>query len=142
MKADRFEILAREIDAASRRPFGWGKHDCCMFAAGIVLAMTGVDLAKGLRGYRTGKGAYKVLRRRGAGNLSKTLTAVTKAAGFKPVKPNFARRGDLVMAQIETDHGVRDAAGICLGAHAAFASDGLAFVPITETSRAWRIEHG
>ncbi len=139
MRPDRYEILAREIDAAAKRLFKWGsKHDCCMMAAGVVLAMTGIDLARGLRGYGTAKGAYRVLRQRGAGNLSKTLTVVTRRGGFKPVNPNFAQRGDLVMARIMTEDGPQDAAGICLGAEAAFASDGLEFLPMAKVKRAWR----
>jgi hypothetical protein len=42
--------LVAAIEAARGRPFSWGAMDCCLFAADVVLAMTGVDYAAGFRG--------------------------------------------------------------------------------------------
>lgn len=45
--------------------FRYGKHDCALFAAGAVQAMTGRDLARGLRGYRTEAGGVRKVRKAG-----------------------------------------------------------------------------
>lgn len=34
------------IDQAQGRPFAWGVHDCCLWAADAVQAVTGVDMAQ------------------------------------------------------------------------------------------------
>ena len=38
-----------------KKQFEWGVSDCCMFAADIILAKSGVDLADGYRGTYTSK---------------------------------------------------------------------------------------
>ncbi|MFQ5535576.1 MAG: hypothetical protein ACE5EM_12670 [Sphingomonadales bacterium] len=134
-KSDWPELLAREVEAAAERPFCWGKHDCCLFAANIVKAMTGDDPAKAFRGrYRTEFGARRALKRYGSGTLYHTLRSLFG----NPIPPARAWRGDLVY--MVTENG--PSAGVCLGAIAAFASDGLAFVPMSETAKAWRVGHG
>ena len=58
--------LAAWLASISRTPFQPGQHDCALFAAGAVEAMTGVDLAAGWRGrYHTLRGGIRVLRRAG-----------------------------------------------------------------------------
>jgi len=86
--------LAAYLEPLRLRPFAWGSHDCCLFTAGAVLAMTGVDPMPEFRGrYSTAIGAERALRRYGAGSLDATLD--TKFAG---VAPALAHRGDIVMA--------------------------------------------
>lgn len=52
--------LAAYVFDAGRTPFAYGSHDCALFAAGAVEAMTGTDLAAGWRGiYRTLAGASR-----------------------------------------------------------------------------------
>lgn len=54
--------LAQTLQAAMTRPFSWGEHDCCLFAADCVQAVTGVDVAADFRGtYTTPLGAKKPL---------------------------------------------------------------------------------
>ena len=51
----RFAAL---VEVTRGRPFEWGTHDCCLWAANAVLAITGEDLAADLRGsYTTARGA-------------------------------------------------------------------------------------
>ncbi|USJ24733.1 DUF6950 family protein [Ensifer adhaerens] len=62
----------RLVDYVSRvrsLPFEYGQHDCALFAAGAVKAMTGKDPAAKLRGkYSTLAGGLKKLRRLGFAN--------------------------------------------------------------------------
>ncbi|WP_193753035.1 DUF6950 family protein [Sphingomonas endophytica] len=91
--------------------FRWGELDCALFAAGAVLAQTGVDLAAAYRGrYTTARGSVRALRRLGAGTLEATI-----AAALPAVAPAFARRGDVVMSD-----GI---AGVCLGPRAIFVGE-------------------
>ena len=46
----RPEILNQHIDAARGKPFKRGSHDCCMWAADVVVALTGIDYAEDFRG--------------------------------------------------------------------------------------------
>lgn len=57
--------LIAYVTAAASSPFEWGKFDCALFASGGVEVMTGVDLAKGLKGYTTLKGGLKAARKAG-----------------------------------------------------------------------------
>lgn len=84
--------LAAEMDRQRRTPFKWGTQDCAIgFAAGIVQALTGVDMARGYRSqYRGPKGALRILKEAGADSLS------TFVAGLLPeVHPAFANVGDI-----------------------------------------------
>lgn len=86
--------LAAYLSPLRLRPFAWGSHDCCLFAAGAVEAMTGVDPMPEFRGrYSTAIGAARALKRYGAGTLDTTLN--TK---FAPVPAALAHRGDIIMS--------------------------------------------
>lgn len=133
-KQDWPEIMAAAIAAARGRAFAWGSHDCCLFAADVVRAMTGVDHAAPFRGrYSTARGAAMALKRYAGGGL---LAAVTRLLG-DPVPGVQARRGDVVYA--ETALG--PAIGICIGPAACFAAPaGLACLPLSACLHAWRID--
>jgi len=131
------EILADVIKGMKDIPFQYGEHDCCMFGANVVLELTGVDLASKLRTYTTEKGAYKTIKKNG-GTFTKMIDAIMKEHGCKPVKRAYCRRGDLVIAMVMTESGKKERAlGVCLGAEAAFASDGIQTKPMTEIIRGW-----
>jgi hypothetical protein len=54
--------LAALVAAARARPFEWGTHDCCLWAADAVQALTGRDPAAKWRGtYSTEVGAFRVV---------------------------------------------------------------------------------
>ena len=58
--------LNRYIEAVRRRPFAPGTHDCALFVAGAVEAMTGEDPSEGLRGaYATMAEGLLLLQKRG-----------------------------------------------------------------------------
>lgn len=99
------------VAALEGSTFSWGTLDCALFAAGAVLAQTGVDLAADFRGrYRTARGSVRALRRFGAGTLEATI-----AARLPAIEPAFAQRGDVVM--------VGGIAGVCVGPRALFVGE-------------------
>src|SRR5690606_16299333 len=89
------------IAAARRRPFEWGKFDCCLFAADVIRALTGLDPAADLRGrYRTALGAKRIVNREG-GSLAALAERRFAPLGIAPLKgPKFARRGDILLLQV------------------------------------------
>lgn len=86
--------LLAYLDEVADRGYAYGEHDCALFAAGGVLAMSGHDLAAPFRGrYATARGSVRALRRHGAGSLPETLTAL-----LGPPQPlAWAHRGDLCL---------------------------------------------
>ncbi|MDF2603503.1 hypothetical protein [Sphingomonas sp.] len=93
-KPDWDARLAAYLEPLRARPFVWGEHDCCIFAAGAVEAMTGVDPMPEFRGrYRTAIGSARALRRYGAGDLAATLDGK-----FTRISAALAHRGDIVMS--------------------------------------------
>ena len=133
------ETLLAEVKAARGRPFKYGSHDCLMWQAAVIRAMTGVDLARGMRGYRTREGAAAVLREKGEGTVTKTLDAIMKKHGCARIPASMCGRGDAVVALIKTDGGKERVGGICLGAVAAFASDGIIYISMADVIRGWKI---
>ena len=128
-KSDWPEQMIASIEAARMRPFVWGEHDCCLFSADVVLAMTGADLAEVIRGkYTTEKQALKLIKKQSIESyLDERL----------PVKDKrFTSRGDLVMV----DGGMGNALGICVGAKIAVLElSGLTFVGFDKYIKSWEI---
>ncbi|ARZ01305.1 hypothetical protein NE897_06670 [Yersinia ruckeri] len=83
--------LAQTLQVASERPFLWGQHDCCLFAADCAIAVCGVDPLADYRGqYDSALSARKVLLR-GHGSLAAIFDSV-----FDRVPIKLAQRGDIV----------------------------------------------
>lgn len=86
--------LVTVIRAAEMRPFSWGEHDCCLFAAGCVEAINGKDYAAEFRGtYSNETGAKKAILRKG-GTLEKVL-----ARFLSEVNAEFIQRGDIAVIE-------------------------------------------
>ena len=124
------------LDAAIRearaRPFEWGRHDCALFAAGCVAALTGADPASDLRGrYTTETGAARVIKRLGG------LEGIGDARLGPRVPVLCAQVGDVGL--IEQDG--RDMAAVCAGQHwlAAALEGGLAVLPLAAARVVWRV---
>ncbi|MEJ6397046.1 DUF6950 family protein [Yoonia sp. 208BN28-4] len=83
--------LKAYIKAQAGVPFQFGKLDGAMFAAGCIEAMTGVDLARGYRGYRTAAGGIRKCRAKGHDSL------VGPFAHLPEIAPLAAQAGDLVV---------------------------------------------
>ena len=103
--------LAEYVATTADRPFAPGDHDCALFVAGAVAAMTGEDPAEGFKArYTTIKGGLRVLR-----------------AGV----------GDI--AVVDGDDGL-PALGIVQGeAIYVLHPTGLALLPLTRARRAFRV---
>jgi len=123
--------LAAWLAAEAVRPFEYGKSDCALFAAGAVLAMTGIDLADGWRGrYTTLRGGLRVLHKAGHRNH----VALT-AARLPEIEPGRAQVGDI--AVVEGNDG--PSLGVVNGAWVAVRTmSGLGHVPRDKVVRAFK----
>lgn len=131
--------LSAYIASVRDSRFEWGALDCAMFAAGAVIAITGVDPVEVYRGkYSTELGAAKALKKYGTGDLKSTLDSMFEA---RPI--GRLQRGDLVWSG--------DAVGVCVGDYALFVgrtetvdgqevAEGLIRIPRAEWAGGWRVE--
>lgn len=123
------------VETVRRKPFVYGEHDCALFAAGGVLAMTGVDPANAWRGkYTTLAGGFKLLRKAGFDNHAEFAASL-----FEEVHPSLSQLGDLAAMPVED--GVF-ALGIVGGAmiHVVQPVGPLGVVDLLTASRCFRIE--
>ena len=132
-RPDWRSCLTIHLDKVARDPFIYGTHDCALFAAGCVEAMTGVDLARRYRGiYATLKGGLKLL----AVDGFDSHVAVVRAH-FAEVPPSFAQVGDIMVLRV--DAGI-DALGIDLGERIAVLRTGeLGMAPRAAAIAAYRV---
>lgn len=123
--------LSEYINVMRHAPFEYGVNDCCMFAAGAVEAMTGVDAMAEFRGkYDSSLSAAKALRDIGQGSLEATIDAK-----FSEVAISQAKRGDIALFD--------DSLGIVAGSFAWFVSDdGLERVQRADWQKTWSVGHG
>lgn len=126
------EVLAEQIEGARKRPFSFGAFDCALWAADVVLAMTGVDYAaKWRERYNGDREALKLIA--AAGGLREMAAEVLG----EPIAPTFAQRGDVVLI---TGGALGYSLGICNGVNLAAAGhDGLVFLPMRDAVCAWRV---
>lgn len=126
-------LMNEAIEGVRDRPFEWGKHDCCLFAASVVEAMTGNDPMAEFRGkYNDQESALKALKEIGSGNLYQTMRR-------KFGNPRRPRRGDVVYYNqpIPT-------LGICIGESCVFVGqegdhEGLVTLPTAEMKRGFHV---
>jgi len=125
-------ILAGKIEEHRHRPFRWGEHDCALFAADVVRAVTGVDHASRFRGlYDSPSQARRILERYGG------LRALVSSILGREINTRFAQRGDVVLIKNKD----RELLGVCLGARCACPGDeGLVFFKMKDVLAAWRVE--
>lgn len=123
--------LAEYIEIKRPEPFVYGVNDCCMFAAGAVIAMTGEDPMEEFRGqYNSLATSVRALQEIGAGTLEATLDGK-----FPVIETARAQRGDLAFFD--------QSVGVVAGAFAWFASDdGLERIPRHMWDKAWSVGRG
>lgn len=133
--------LIAAIESRRNEPFKWGTQDCCMFAADIVMAITGGDIAAKWRvTYTDAIGAALAIKR--GGGIDGLVAGVADDFGLRALPSvAYAQRGDLVEIDIEnTGDSAGPALGVCVGSMVAGAgADGVVFVPLLKCRKAWRV---
>lgn len=114
-----------------RAPFDYGRNDCALFTAGAVLAMTGTDLARGWRGYRTLAEGRRRLKARGFDDH-----VALAASALPEIATAFAAEGDVavVVEDGEPALGIVQGEGIYI-----LTPAGLGLVPLLRAERAFRV---
>jgi hypothetical protein len=125
------EKLSNYMAEKRHEPFEYGVNDCCLFAAGAVLQITGEDPMSEFRGkYDSLKGSLTVIKEIGAGTLEATLDGK-----FPEVGIGHAQRGDLAFFD--------GSVGVVMGGFAYFASDdGLEKIPRAMWDKCWSVGRG
>jgi hypothetical protein len=125
------------VHAVSARQFQWGQHDCALFAAGAVQAMTGEDFASKYRGrYKTLKGGFGLLKKAGFANHADMAASL-----LEEVHPSLAQVGDV--AAIEENGAI--GLGIVQGERIYVlrpGTAGIGTVSRLEAMRAFRVPFG
>lgn len=85
--------LWQYLQSISALPLRPGAHDCALFVAGAVQAMTGTDIAAPYRGhYKSFKAGFKLLADGGYADPHAFLSA-----HFVPLHPAMAHEGDIMV---------------------------------------------
>ena len=132
MRITTWENALSEYIAEKRNePFEYGINDCCLFAAGAVLEITGEDPMSEFRGkYDSLKGSLKAIKDIGSGTLEATLDGK-----FAEVSIGYAQRGDLAFFD--------DSIGVVMDGFAYFVSDdGLERIPRELWNKCWSVGRG
>ena len=125
------QALADYIAIKRHEPFEYGVNDCCLFAAGAVVEITGEDPMSEFRGkYDSLKGSLKAIKDIGAGTLEATLDGK-----FPEVAIGNAQRGDLAFLD--------GSVGVVMGGFAYFVSDdGLDRINRSLWDKCWGVGRG
>lgn len=128
--------LNAEIERLRRSPFAWGAHDCGpALAGGVVLALTGVDVAAPWRGrYDSAKGALDVLAADGFATLGDLVASLLPEYDHV----SRARVGDLVAYAVPSPLG--HALGVVVGERAMVMTEtGLGTLNYLAAARGYRV---
>ena len=90
--------LIAYLHEVAHKPFVEGQHDCALFAAGAVQAMTGTDLAAEWRGYSSTREGIKALISSGYKSHVDIVASM-----FDEVAPALAQPGDIAAVQLDDD---------------------------------------
>ena len=128
------------IQKSFSEPYVRGVSDCLIFASDACIITCGKDPMsksrkndpKTIRGkYKTGEKAYQLIKKyRGS------IPAIMDEH-FERINPNFAQRGDVVLAKVPDS-----AFGICWNGGAMFKTQdrGIVKIPLINCKYAWRVE--
>jgi len=132
-RADWLAQLTQQINASIELPFEYGSHDCCIFAAKCVDAMTDGQIAEHLReAYADRRTAVRFLA-----SFDSLRDAVTAHVGEPMTNVLMASRGDVVLFEDSDQY----ALGVCIGAQFVAASNiGVVYHPMTRVTHAWKVE--
>ena len=121
------------IEEKRNQPFIWGSSDCCLFVADIIEAMTGIDIATGLRGkYDSLESAEIILN----GPLVEFMDRAMKFYNIEEIPLSYAGRGDMVVfnSTLGQTLGILDGTQII-----SMGYEGIVMAPRGEAFKAWRI---
>lgn len=120
------------VEDVARKPFRYGTHDCALFVAGAVKAMTGVDHARGWRSqYRSLAKGRKLLAEQGHQDHVAMVASL-----FAEIPVLRAQVGDI--AVLDGDGG--DTLGVVQGPYVwAVDPHGLRSVPLIKAKKAFRV---
>ncbi len=123
--------LSEYIESKREAPFVYGENDCCMFAAGAVMAITGVDAMEEFRGsYNSLATSIRALKDIGSGDLESTIDSK-----FPEIPVGWAQRGDIAFFD--------NSLGVVMDGFAWFVSDeGLERVPRSMWDKTWSVARG
>lgn len=133
MRYDDWKLrLIQHLGEAARKPYEPGVHDCALFSAGAVKAMTGVDHASRWRGrYSTLKAGQRLLRKAGFDDH-----IALAAAHLEEIAPAFAAPGDLAVLA----HDLGPVLGVVQGENVyVLTLDRLGLLPLSDAVRAFRV---
>jgi len=133
-REDWLTRLWEQVAAAESRAFEWGEHDCCLFAARCVDAMTDSAIAAELQAeYRDKPSALRFIARHGS------LEAAVTARMGEPVRWWKAKRGDLCL--MPTPDGL-GSLGVCLGPTVACVHEtqGVQYPPVDRATACWGVQ--
>ncbi len=126
----------------SARRFKYGEWDCCLFVAGAIQAMTGVDAAAPYRDKYSSR--VEALQLAESMHGKKSIQAITESVatsnGMSEISLLHARRGDMVL--IKRAGGRDFSLGIVsLSGHRILIALGksIGSLPIERGFRAWRV---
>ena len=126
--------LATVMREAQARPFAWGTHDCVIFAADCVQAVTGRDPIADVRtSWADERQALRLLA--AGGGISNLIRG---RIGVELKVPALAQPGDIGVCIQEG----REALCVCGGVNWHMpAKEGLATLDREQVTRAWRCCH-
>ena len=125
------EALARVVEKHAKEPLQYGVSDCGQLAADAVLAVSGNDIFKEYRSYKTEAGARRILKKAGCRDLAELF-----GKHLKPVHPFFAKRGDIGVVDQNGDI----CAGVFTGTGFACKSEtGIFYLAIDAVKQAYSV---
>jgi hypothetical protein len=132
MRHKHWQIFYGKITEAYKdKPFKWGEHDCVLWAANVVAAITGEDYGAEWRGtYDSALSAARLLE-----SLGGAEALVTKFLG-QPIPVAMANVGDVLLLK----QGDWDMLAICNGqTMLAPGPKGLAVHSTLSALKAWKV---
>lgn len=126
--------LETYIDSVINDPHEWGKHDCGLFLANCVEAITTVNPVEGLfESYSTPQGAYKQLKRMGFDDYPSLIGDI-----LDEIHPSGVRYGDVILLKVDGIIGW--ASGIVIGERSlVLMTERLGSVDTMEAHKAYRV---
>lgn len=133
LKLSNFIVSHRLLD------FDRATHDCVRFSADAVMAMTGVDLAEGIRDkYHDDLSAAKYMKR--SGGFLKIMEEQMARFGIEEIDVSRAKRGDLCYFHILEDGKGHEALAVSNGLFSITpGKHGLVQLTTSKANKVWSI---